>query len=154
MKITQTRPCIEMIQLLLYQINWPTILDLESVGTGLSSHPILLLFCGNLLCFSSVEILESNLFHDNFTMALYSYGGVNDQWLATSWAVQETGMLPFFLSCDSDMTAWFKGQVEGFRCVWGRRGRPGDTKATGDSKDQLWIIHVHKWLLSRSRGLL
>ena len=99
-----------MIQLLLYQINWPTILDLESVGTGLSSHPILLLFCGNLLCFSSVEILESNLFHDNFTMALYSYGGVNDQWLATSWAVQETGMLPFFLSCDSDMIAWFKGK--------------------------------------------
>ena len=46
-------------------------------------------------------------------MALYSYGGVNDQWLATSWAVQETGMLPFFLSCDSDMIAWFKGKQKG-----------------------------------------
>ena len=46
-----------------------------------------------------------------------------------------------------------KAQVEGFKCVWGRRGRPGDTKATGDSKDQLGIIYAHKWLLSRSRGL-
>ena len=50
-KITETRPCIEMIQLLLYQINWPAILDLESVGTGPSSHPILLPFRGNFLCF-------------------------------------------------------------------------------------------------------
>ena len=47
-----------------------------------------------------------------------------------------------------------KGQVEGFRFVPGRRERPGDTKATGDSKDQLGIIHLHKWLLSRSRGTL
>ena len=46
-KITQTKPCIEMMQLLLYQINWPAILDLESVGTGLSSYPILLPFRGN-----------------------------------------------------------------------------------------------------------
>ena len=46
-----------------------------------------------------------------------------------------------------------KAQVEGFKCVRGRRGRPGDTKATGDSKDQLGIIYAHKWLLSRSRGL-
>ena len=70
-----------MMQLLLYQINWPTILDLESVGTGPSSHPILLLFWGNFLCFSSgvFKILESDLFQDNFTMALYSFGGVNDQ---------------------------------------------------------------------------
>ena len=30
-----------MMQLLLYQINWPAILDLESVGTGPSSYPIL-----------------------------------------------------------------------------------------------------------------
>ena len=99
-----------MMQLLLYQINWPTILDFESVGTGPSSHPILLLFWGNFLCFSSgvFKILESDLFQDNFTMALYSFGGVNDQCRATSWVVQETGMLPFFLSCDSDMTAWFK----------------------------------------------
>ena len=37
-----------------------------------------------------------------------------------------------------------KAQVEGFRCVRGRRGRTGDAKATGDSKDQLGIIHAHK----------
>ena len=37
-----------MIQLLLYQINWPAILDLDSVGTGPSSHPIPLPFRGNL----------------------------------------------------------------------------------------------------------
>ena len=42
-----------------------------------------------------------------------------------------------------------KAQVEGFKCVRGGRGRPGDAKATGDSKDQLGIIHGHKWLLSR-----
>ena len=40
-------------------------------------------------------------------MALYSFGGVNDQCSVTSWAVQETGMLPL-LSCGSDMTAWLK----------------------------------------------
>ena len=70
-----------MMQLLLYQINWPAILDLESVGTRPSSHPILLPFRGKFLCFSScvLEILESNLLQDNFTMALYSFGGVNDQ---------------------------------------------------------------------------
>ena len=42
-----------------------------------------------------------------------------------------------------------KAQVEEFKCVQRRRGRPGDAKATGGSKDQLGIIHVHKWLLSR-----
>ena len=42
-----------------------------------------------------------------------------------------------------------KAQVEGFKYVRGRRGRPGDAKATGDSKDQLGIIHAHKWLLWR-----
>ena len=46
-----------------------------------------------------------------------------------------------------------KAQVEGFKCVRGRRGRPGGTKATGDSKDQLTIVYAHKWLLSPSRGL-
>ena len=40
-------------------------------------------------------------------MAFYSFGGVNDQGGVTSWAVQETGMLPL-LSCDSGMTAWLK----------------------------------------------
>ena len=93
-----------MIQLLLYQINWRAILYLESVGTGRSSHPIFLPFRGNFLC------LESDLFQGNFTMALYSSGGLNDQWRATPCVVQETGMLPFFLSCDSDMIAWFKGK--------------------------------------------
>ena len=95
--------------LLLHQVSWPAILDLKSVGTGPSSRPILLLFRGNFFCFSSgvFEILESDLFQDNFSMALYSFGGVNDQCSVTSWAVQETGMLPL-LSCDSDMTAWLK----------------------------------------------
>ena len=36
-------------------------------------------------------------------MALNSFE-VNDQCSVTSWAAQETGMLPL-LSCDSDMTA-------------------------------------------------
>ena len=40
-----------MMQLLLYQINWPAILDLESVGTGPSSYPILLPFRGNFFVF-------------------------------------------------------------------------------------------------------
>ena len=48
-------------------------------------------------------------------------------------------MLPL-LSCNSGMTAWVKHK---FKCVQGRRGRPGDTKATGDSKDRLGIIHAH-----------
>ena len=47
-----------------------------------------------------------------------------------------------------------KAQVVGFKCVRGRRGRPGDAKAKGDSKDQVGIIHAHKWLLSRFMGLL
>ena len=58
-------------------------------------------FCFSLGMF---DILESDLFQDNFSMALYSFGGVNDQCSVTSWAVQETGMPPL-LSCDSDMTA-------------------------------------------------
>ena len=86
-----------MMHLLLHQASypdsWPAILDLKSVGTGPSSRPIP--FRGNFFCFSSgvVEILESGLFQDN-----------DDQCSVTSWAVQETGMLPL-LSCDSDMTA-------------------------------------------------
>ena len=135
-----------MMHLLLHQVSWPAILNLKSVGTGPSSGPILLPFRGDFFCFSSgvFEILESDLFQDNFSMALYSFGGVNDQCSVTSWAVQETGMLPL-LSCDSDMTAWLKHKyIEGFRCVRGRRGRTGDAKATGDSKDQLGIINAHK----------
>ena len=110
-KITQTKPCIEMMQLLLYQINWPAILDLESVGTGPSSHPILLPFHGKFLCFSScvLEILESNLLQDSFTMALYSFGGVKDQCGARHGLYKKQECF-LFLSCDSDMTAWLKGK--------------------------------------------
>ena len=73
-------------------------------------------------------------------MVLYSFGGVNDQCGATSWAVQETGMLPL-LSCDSDMTAWLKikGRQKG-SVVSGEE----DSKVTGDSKDQLGIMHAQK----------
>ena len=53
------------------------------------------------------ELLESDLFPDNFMMAFYSFGGVNDQCGVTLWAVQRTRMLPL-LSCDSGMTAWLK----------------------------------------------
>ena len=75
------------------------------MGTGPSSHPILLPFRGNFFVFSSgvFEVLESDLFQDNFMMAFYSFGGVNYQWGVT-WAVQGTRMLPL-LSCDSGMTA-------------------------------------------------
>ena len=47
-------PCIDMIQLLLYQINWPAILELESVGAGPSSHAIPLPFRGNFSVFHQV----------------------------------------------------------------------------------------------------
>ena len=41
-------------------------------------------------------------------MAPYSFGGNYDQCGATSWAVQETGMLPL-MSFDNDMmTVWLK----------------------------------------------
>ena len=50
------------------------------------------------------DVLESDLFQDNFMMAFYSFGGVNDQCCVTLWAVQETRMLPL-LSWDSGMTA-------------------------------------------------
>ena len=76
------------------------------MGTGPSSRPILLPFRGIFLVFSSgvLEVLESDLFQDNFMMALYSFGGVNYQCGVTLWAVQGTRMLPL-LSCDSGMTA-------------------------------------------------
>ena len=79
------------------------------MGTVPSSRTILLPFRGNFFCFSSgvFEILESDLFQDNFSMVLYSFGGVNDKCSVTSWAVQETGMLPL-LSWGSDMTTWLK----------------------------------------------
>ena len=123
------------------------------MGTGPSYRPDP--FPGIFLCFSSgvFEFVESDLFQDNFSMALYSFGEVNDQCGVMSWAMQETGIVPF-LSCDSNMTAWLKHKYKG-STVSGKEeeGRPGETKATGDSKDQLGIIYAHKWLLSRSRGL-
>ena len=59
------------------------------MGTGPSSRPILFPFRGNFFCFSSgvFKILESDLIQDNFSMVLYSFGGVNDQCGVTSWAV-------------------------------------------------------------------
>ena len=84
-------------------------------------------------------------------MALYSMGGVSDQCGASSWAAHETGMVPL-LSCEIDMTEWLKEKYKGSGAS-GARGRPGHTKATGDSKYQLGIIHAHKWLLSQSSGL-
>ena len=77
------------------------------MGTGPSYRPDP--FLGIFLCSSSgvFEFLESDLFQDNFSMALYSFGEVNDQCCVISWAMQETGIVPL-LSCDSDMTAWLK----------------------------------------------
>ena len=49
-----------MMQLLLYQINWPAILDLESVGTGPSSYPILLPFRGNFFSvFNQAPVVQT-----------------------------------------------------------------------------------------------
>ena len=49
------------------------------------------------------------------------------------------------------MTEWLKEKYKGSGAS-GKRERPGHTKATGDSKYQLGIIHAHKWLLSQSIG--
>ena len=84
-------------------------------------------------------------------MALCSFGGVSDQCGATAWAPHETGMVPL-LSCQNDMTEWLKEKYKGSGAS-GARGRPGHTKATGDSKYLLGIIYAHKWLLLRSSGL-
>ena len=84
-------------------------------------------------------------------IALCSFGGVSDQCSATSWAAHETGMVPL-LSCEIDMTEWLKRKYKGSGASRAR-GRPGHTKATGDSKYQLGIIHAYKWHLSRSSGL-
>ena len=75
-------------------------------------------------------------------MPLCSFEGVNDQCGAMSWAVHETGMIPL-LPCDNDMTTWLKDKYKGSGAS-GARGRLGDTKDAGDSKDQIGIIHVHK----------
>lgn len=89
-------------------------------------------------------------------MALCSFGGVNDQCGAASWALHETRMTPL-LSCDNDMTAWLKHKYKGSG-VSGTRGKPGDTKATstGNSKYQKGLIYAHKcgkWL-SRFRVIV
>ena len=89
-------------------------------------------------------------------MALCSFGGVNDQCGAASWALHETRMTPL-LSCDNDMTSWLKHKYKGSG-VSGKRGKPGDTKATstGNSKYQKGLIYAHKcgkWL-SRFRVIV
>ena len=98
------------------------------------------------LCF-----IRSKKFNGNFTMALCSFEGVSDQCGATAWAPHETGMVPL-LSCENDMTEWLKEKYKGSGAS-GARGEPGHTKAAGDSKYLLGIIHAHKWLLSRSSRL-
>ena len=45
-KTTQTKPSIEIMELLLHQVSWPAILDLEGMGSGPSFRPILLFFAG------------------------------------------------------------------------------------------------------------
>ena len=89
-------------------------------------------------------------------MALCYFGGVNDQCDAASWALHETRMTPL-LSCDNDMTSWLKHKYKGSG-VSGKRGKPGDTKATstGNSKYQKGLIYAHKcgkWL-SRFRVIV
>ena len=98
-----------MMQLLLYQVNCPPFWTWRVWGLDRVLVHSFSRFAGIFLCFSSgvFEVLESDLFQDNFSTAFYSFGGVNDQCSVTPWAVQETGMLPL-LSCDSSMTAWLK----------------------------------------------
>ena len=86
-------------------------------------------------------------------MALCSFGGVSDQFGAISWAAHETGMVPNLLPCEIDMTEWLKDKYKESGAS-GARGRPGHTKATGDSKYQLGIIQTHKRLFSLPTGLL
>ena len=133
----QTRSCTEVMQII-----WPAILDIGESG-DLTVFPFF---------FSRECFIKCKKFEGNFTMAVCSFGGVSDQCGATSWAGHETGMVPL-LSCENDMTEWLKEKYEG-PGAFGATGRPGHTKATGDSKYQLGIIHAHKCLLSQSSGLL
>ena len=115
-KITQTKPRINMMQLLLFQL--ARHLDIGKSGDWIGFPFNFSPFAGVFEFFIPVfEILESNLFQGNLKMTLFSFGGVNDQCSATSWTVQERGMFPS-LSSNNDMT---EGQVEGLRCVQGRR---------------------------------
>ena len=110
-----------MMRLLLYQLT--RHFGRESNGDW-TEFPFFSRFKRECLCFYQVlEIVESDKFQDNFTMALCSFGGVNDQCSATSWAVHETGMIPL-LSCDNDMTAWLKDKYKESGAS-GARGRCG-----------------------------
>ena len=81
-------------------------------------------------------------------IAFCSFGGVSDQCGATSWPAHETGMVPL-LSCEIDMTEWLKEKYKGSGAS-GARGRPGLTKATGESNYQLGIIHAREHMLVNS----
>ena len=48
-----------MMQLLLHQVSWPAVLDLESVGTEPSSLPILLLFAEICCVFHQGRVVQS-----------------------------------------------------------------------------------------------
>ena len=84
-------------------------------------------------------------------MPLCSFGGLSDQCGTTSWASQETEMVPL-LSSEINMTEWLKEKYKGSGAS-AARGRPCHTKATGDSKYQLGFKLARKWLLPRSSGL-
>ena len=58
-------------------------------------------------------------------------------------AEHETGMVSNLFPCEMDMTEWLKEKYKGSGAS-GARGRPGHSKATGDSKYQLGIIQTHK----------
>ena len=49
------------MQLSLHQVCWPAILDLESVGTGPSSRPILLLFARICCVFHQGRVVQSRV---------------------------------------------------------------------------------------------
>ena len=115
--------------------------------SGLDWVPIVLSFRGY------VSSARCKKFEGKFRVALCSFGGVIDQRGATSWAAHETGMLPL-LSSEIDIHDWMvKGKVQWVMCIQVKTWSYQLTKATGDSKYQLGIIHAHKWLLSRPSGL-
>ena len=86
-------------------------------------------------------------------MAHYSLGGVNDQCRARLWVVQETGMLPL-LSCDSDTTACLKVGRRVQVCRGKKRKTWWYQSYSGDSKDELGIIHAHNMAFIAIYGTL
>ena len=139
------------MHLLLHQVSWPAILDLKSVGTGPSSRPILLPFRGNFFCFSCVFFMwvcKAICFMIIlFLMALYSFGGENGQCGVTSWAVQETGMLPL-LSCCRRIQVCPGKKRKNWRCQsyrWFRRSVRDHIRA------QMIFIAVYGTLLLEER---